>query len=72
MRKTLKRGQVRVEYDDGTSYTVQGQVFVREVVTTSDVEFNDGTRKSYPLHSAEVRVIVKDTAHDVMEGRVDA
>lgn len=69
MRGRLRRGQVTIHYDDGTSYTVQGQVFVRETVTTSDVEFSNGKRKAYPLHAAEIRVIVKDVAHDVMEGR---
>lgn len=69
MRTRLKRGQVRVDYDDGTSYTSQGQIWVRETVTTSDVEYSDGRRKPYPLHSVEVHVIVKDEAHDVMEGK---
>lgn len=60
-----------VRYDDGSEFTTQGQVLVLERITTSDVEFRDGKRKPYPLHSVEVRVIVKDTAHDVMEGRVE-
>ena len=60
-----------VHYDDGSTFSVQGQVLVSETVTTSDVEFKDGKRKAYPLHVAEVRVIIRDVAHDVMEGRVE-
>lgn len=57
-------------FDDGSVYTVQGQVLVQERNTTADVEFSDGTRKAYPLQSTDIRVIIKDVAHDVMERRV--
>lgn len=58
-------------YDDGEVFTTQGQVLLTQTKTTADVEFRDGKRKGYPLHVAEVRVIIKDVAHDVMERRVE-
>lgn len=66
----LHRGEVTVLLDDGTVFTTQGQVLIQERKTTADVEFADGTRKGYPLHSVDIRVIIKDVAHEVMERRV--
>ena len=64
MQSKPRRAQVTVHFEDGGDYHIQGAVFIKERITTAGVDYRDGKHKEFPLHTAEVVVIIKDEAYD--------
>jgi hypothetical protein len=52
-----RKARVRVEYEDGGVYNVQGVVHVRERTTQTRL---DGQGKDYNLTTSDICVIIKD------------
>lgn len=67
----VKKGKAVVvaRFDDGSEIECNGLVIVDEVDTSTQMEYRDGSRKTFPLSYSVFKVIRKDAAFEAGEAR---
>ena len=67
----VKKGKAVVvaRFEDGTEIECNGLVIVDETETVTQMEYRDGSRKTFPLEYSVFKVIRRDAAFDAGEAR---